>query len=393
MKKNDFSLFTSESVSEGHPDKMADQISDALLDAFLEQDPHSRVACEVMIPAKMVVVGGEITSRAKVDIPKVVRRVIKNIGYDDEKKGFDYKTCSIFLALNGQSLDIAEGIQAEEKKAQPSLLKAGDQGLMFGYATDETKEFMPLPLVLAHQLVYDLARFRKEKQFHFIWPDGKSQITMEYKRHQAHRLHTLVLSTQHSPEVSQIDLQNFIKKDFLTNLSSPLKDWLNENVHVIINPTGRFVIGGPQADCGLTGRKIVMDTYGGRGGHGGGAFSGKDPSKIDRSGAYVARHMAKNLVASGVMKQCLIQLAYVIGQSQPVGLMIEDYGTSLVEKEKIVKAIHQIWNLEPSGIISSLDLLKPRYFKTASYGHFGRNREEFTWEQLDKVDALKSALI
>lgn len=388
--KQEISLFTSESVSEGHPDKLADQISDSILDAFLAEDPNSRVACEVMIPSKTVVVGGEITSKAKVDIPDVVRKIIKKVGYDKEEKGLDYKTCSLLLAINSQSQDIANGIKAKEKKKK--TLKAGDQGLMFGYATNETKVYMPLSLILAHQLVRELAQFRKREKLPFLWPDSKSQITIEYEGAQPKRLHTLVLSTQHSPDISQKKLCEFIQFEFLKQVSPPLKNWLEKQTKILINPTGRFVIGGPQADCGLTGRKIIMDTYGGRGAHGGGCFSGKDPSKIDRSAAYATRHIAKNLVAAGVMSQCLIQIAYVIGRSEPVSFMIEDYGTSSLEKAKILKAVQEIWNLEPSNIISFFDLLKPRYTKTASYGHFGRNEKGFTWEKLDKVDELKKAL-
>ena len=393
--------FTSESVSEGHPDKMADQISDVILDSFLEKDPQSRVACETMIPSKMVIIGGEITSSAKVNIPETIRKKIKDIGYDSEEKGFDYKTCKILLSLNPQSLDIAKGILSERNKrkkhksfhsSEGETLKAGDQGLMFGYAIKETKEYMPLTIILSHELMSELTRFRKQEKKDFLWPDAKGQVTVEYENNVPKRVQSIVISTQHSPAVSQKDLKAFILDEFLKKIRSSLKDWVDGNTKVIVNPTGRFVIGGPQADCGLTGRKIIMDTYGGHGSHGGGAFSGKDPTKVDRSGAYAARHIAKNVVASKLVDRLLVQVAYVIGMSKPISLMIEDYGTSRVKKEILLEAIQRVWNLEPSNIISSFDLLKPRYSKTATYGHFGRNEKEFTWERLDKVDVFKDTV-
>ena len=374
-------LFTSESVSEGHPDKIADQISDGLLDAFLAEDPQSRVACEVLLTTGLAVIAGEVSTQGYVDVQKVVREIIQNIGYDHGEKGFDYKSCSVLTTINAQSKDIASGIGSGPTQG------AGDQGLVFGYAVDETEEYMPLSISLCHQLMKTLAGLRKGGEPH-IWPDSKSQVTVEYEDGKVIGIPSIVVSTQHAPNIKTEDLKEFIVEELIKKVI-PSK-YLNKKSQFYINPTGRFVSGGPSADCGLTGRKIITDTYGGHGAHGGGAFSGKDPSKVDRSGAYVARHIAKNIVASSLASRCLVQIAYVIGIAEPVSLMIEDYGTLKVSKEKLQKAIKDMWDLRPASIISQYDLLKPIYLKTAVYGHFGRKDENFKWEELNKVQALKS---
>ncbi len=379
-------FFTSESVSEGHPDKLADQISDAVLDSFLAQDPTSRVACETLTSTGFVVLAGEITSKGSVDYPSVVREVIKDVGYDDPAKGLDYKSCAIFSALGKQSPDIAQGVDSSADKEQG----AGDQGLMFGYAVNETTELMPLSIALSHQLVKDLAGLRKANKVNWLRPDSKSQVTVEYIDGKISRVDSVVISTQHAPEVEQAEIKNYITEEVIQKVVP--KNLIDKNTKFYINPTGRFVVGGPHGDAGLTGRKIIVDTYGGHGGHGGGAFSGKDPSKVDRSAAYAARHVAKNIVASGVADKCLVQIAYAIGVAEPMSIMINDYGTAKVDPEKIVKAVREIWSLKPAAIIKQFDLLKPRYRKTSTYGHFGRNDAEFTWEKLDKVEALKSLL-
>ena len=376
-------LFTSESVSEGHPDKMADQISDAVLDEILRQDPKGRVAAETLITTGMCIVAGEITTTANFSVSDIARKVIQNIGYDSSEKGFDYKTCAVLSTLDKQSPDIAMGVDDGAQKEQG----AGDQGIMFGYATNETKECMPLTLDLSHKLLQYLAQKRKTNAVSFLRPDSKSQVTVEYVGGVAKRVDAVVISTQHSEDVTQATLKEFIMDQVISEIIPA--HLLDKNTKFYINPTGRFVIGGPQGDCGLTGRKIIVDTYGGHGAHGGGAFSGKDPSKVDRSAAYAARHVAKNIVAAGFAEKCLVQLAYAIGVAEPVSVMVNDYGTSKVGGDKLSTAVKALWGLKPAQITEHYDLLKPRYSVTAAYGHFGRTTPEFTWEKLDKVDALK----
>ncbi len=377
-------LFTSESVSEGHPDKMADQISDGILDAILKEDPYGRVAAETMITTGMTVVAGEISTKCYVEIPEIVRSVIKEIGYDDSAKGFDYQTCAVLTSIDQQSPDIAMGVDEASGKEQG----AGDQGLMFGYAINETPEFMPLTTSLSHKLVKTLAEKRKANVVNWLRPDSKSQVTFEYVDGKPTRVDTVVISTQHGPDVSQGTIREFVIEEVIKNVID--EKWLDTKTKFIVNPTGKFVIGGPQGDCGLTGRKIIVDTYGGHGAHGGGAFSGKDPSKVDRSAAYAGRHIAKNIVAAGLAQRCLVQLAYAIGVAEPVSVMVDDYGTSKVGPDELSKAVRELWGLKPSQIVKDFDLLKPRYRTTAAYGHFGRTEESFTWEKTDKVDALKS---
>ncbi len=374
-------LFTSESVSEGHPDKIADQISDAVLDAALKDDPGSRVACETFVTTGMAMVGGEITTKTYVDIPSLVRDTIKDIGYVDAEYGFDYQTCAVLTTIDQQSPDIAMGVDREG---------AGDQGMMFGYATKETDEFMPMPIMLAHKLTRKMADVRKAGQLNFLRPDSKSQVTIQYEDGKPVAVETVVISTQHHPDVSNEDLHAGI----IETVIKPVLATANvntDNVRYLINPTGRFVIGGPQGDAGLTGRKIIVDTYGGLGRHGGGAFSGKDATKVDRSAAYAARYVAKNVVAAGLAERCEIQLAYAIGVADPVSISIDAFGTGAVSEEEIERKIKACFNLRPSGIIESLDLRKPVFRQTASYGHFGRNEPGFTWEALDKVEALNAA--
>lgn len=376
-------LFTSESVSEGHPDKMADQISDAVLDAYLTVDPRARVACETMLSTGFVVVAGEVTAKGSIELQSIVRQVVKDIGYDHTDKGFDYSTCAVLTALGKQSPDIAMGVDNKDQGA-------GDQGLMFGYACNETPDYMPLSIELSHKLVHELSRIRKKGEVSFLRPDSKSQVTMEYRDGKASRVDAVVLSTQHSPDVGQSEIRAMVMDQLIPKVIP--KNLVDKNTKFHINPTGRFVIGGPMGDCGLTGRKIIVDTYGGHGAHGGGAFSGKDPSKVDRSAAYAARHVAKNIVASGLAEKCLVQVAYAIGVAEPLSVMVNDYGTSQVGAEVLSSAVRKVWNLKPAAIIEQFDLLKPRYRKTAAYGHFGRNEPEFTWERLDKVEALKDAV-
>lgn len=376
-------LFTSESVSEGHPDKVADQISDSVLDALIAQDPKSRVACETLVTTNLVVLAGEITSKANIDYEATVRSAIKTIGYDDEKIGFDYKTCKINNVLGKQSGDINMGVDRATEEEQG----AGDQGIMFGYAVNETPDLMPLTISYAHKLMSELANIRKSKKVNFLRPDSKSQVTVEYVNGVAKRVDSVVISTQHTEDVSTEQLKEFLIEELVKKVI-PTK-WIDAKTKFYINPTGRFVIGGPHGDAGLTGRKIIVDTYGGHGAHGGGAFSGKDPSKVDRSAAYAARHVAKNIVASGLAEKCLVQLSYAIGVAHPLSIMVEDYGTAKVETKKIVDAVQKLWDLRPIAITRQFDLLKPKYAKTATYGHFGRNDDGFTWEKLDKVDALK----
>ncbi len=381
-------LFTSESVSEGHPDKVADQISDAVLDAMLAKDPKARVACETLITTGVAVVAGEVTTSAYVNIADVVRKVVTDIGYDSGEKGFDGNSCAVMVTLGAQSRDIAAGV--DTATAQGGEQGAGDQGLMFGYAVNETPEFMPLSIAMSHEILRNLSKARKSKAVDFLWPDAKSQVTCEYVDGKVKRVDAVVVSTQHTPDVTNEKLRDYVINEVIRK-TIPAQ-WIDSKTKFHINPTGRFVIGGPHGDCGLTGRKIIVDTYGGHGAHGGGAFSGKDPSKVDRSAAYASRHVAKNIVAAGLAERCLVQVAYAIGVAEPVSLMINDYGTSKVGGEVLVKAVKELWSLKPAAIIERYDLLKPRYLKTASYGHFGRNEPEFTWEKLDQVDALKDVV-
>lgn len=379
-------LFTSESVSEGHPDKMADQISDAVLDAILAQDPKGRVACETLLTTGLVVVAGEITTTANVNLGQIARETIKKIGYDDTDKGFDYKTCGVTVAVGQQSPDISMGVKETGSDEQG----AGDQGLMFGYAVNETPEYMPLSISMSHRLVKELATLRKANKVNWLRPDAKSQVTVQYENGQPKRIDAIVISTQHAEDVNQATIKEFIMEELIKK-QIPTQ-WIDKNTKYFINPTGRFVTGGPMGDAGLTGRKIIVDTYGGHGAHGGGAFSGKDPSKVDRSAAYAARHVAKNIVAAGLAEKCLIQVAYAIGVAEPVSINVNDYGTSKVGNEKLEKAVKELWSLKPARILKDLNLLRPIYSPTSAYGHFGRSEESFTWEKLDKVSQLKELI-
>ncbi|MXW43137.1 MAG: methionine adenosyltransferase [Candidatus Dadabacteria bacterium] len=379
-------IFTSESVTEGHPDKIADQISDAILDAMIELDPDSRVACETLITTGLVVISAEITTKAQVNIQKVVRDTIREIGYSDSAMGFDAKTCSVLLAIDEQSADIARGVN---KKGTKGKQGAGDQGLMFGYACDETEEFMPSPILYAHRLAMRLSEVRKDGTLPFLRPDGKSQVTFRYENGEPVGVDAVVVSSQHSKDVSYSDLKNGIRQEVINHC---MKDLISKDTKIHINPTGKFVTGGPVADTGLTGRKIIVDTYGGWSRHGGGAFSGKDPSKVDRSAAYMARYVAKNIVAAGAASRCEVQLAYAIGVPDPVSVMIDTFGTAVVAEEKISEEVRKIFKLTPEGIISQLRLKRPIYKKTASYGHFGRNEKTFSWEKTDKATRLRKAL-
>jgi len=377
-------LFTSESVTEGHPDKVCDQISDAILDEFLKQDPESRVAVETLTTTGIVVVAGEVTSSAKFDVQDVVRKTLREIGYDDPQLGFDADSCSVLVSLHSQSLDISQGVSSNENKEQG----AGDQGLMFGYATNETEEMMPMPITLAHKLTKRLAEVRKSKLLPWIRPDGKSQVTVEYEDGKPKKLDTIVIATQHSPEISNEQ----IKKEIIEKVVKPVcgKYW-HDKIKVHVNPTGRFVIGGPPGDAGLTGRKIIVDTYGGMGRHGGGAFSGKDPSKVDRSACYMCRYIAKNIVAAGLAERCEVQVAYAIGVAEPVSLMVSTFDTSKILEEQIENLVRKHFDMRPAAIISQLQLKRPIYRKTAAYGHFGRNEPEFSWEKTDKAEVLRKA--
>jgi S-adenosylmethionine synthetase len=379
------SLFTSESVSMGHPDKLSDQISDAILDAFIERDPRSRVACETLVKTGFVVIAGEVTSEAYVELPTVVRDTILDVGYDDASVGLDGNSCGVLVAIEEQSPDISQGVSEGE-----GLYKeqgAGDQGMMFGFASDETEELMPLPIMLAHRLMERQAELRYSGELEFLRPDAKSQVTVEYAGGKPARVDAIVLSTQHSPEIAYQDL----KARVIDHLIRPCirAELLDENTRIWVNPTGRFVVGGPAGDAGLTGRKIIVDTYGGMGRHGGGAFSGKDPSKVDRSAAYAARWVAKNLVAAGAATRAEVQLSYAIGVADPVSIRVETFGTGCVDEEAMIRAIRKRFDLTPAGIIESLDLQRPIYRKTACHGHFGRSGSEFTWERIDRAEDLR----
>ncbi len=378
-------LFTSESVTEGHPDKVADQISDAVLDALLKEDPKSRVACETLVTTGLALIAGEITTKANINYQDVVRETIRDIGYTDASMGFDYRTCAVMVALDRQSPDIAMGVDSSEAKEQG----AGDQGLMFGYACDHTQELMPMPISLAHGITRRLAEVRKKGILKFVRPDGKSQVTVKYENGRPKAVDTVVVSTQHAPDVEQKALreaiiEEVVKKVIPANLISP-------KIKYHINPTGKFVVGGPHGDCGLTGRKIIVDTYGGHGSHGGGAFSGKDPSKVDRSASYLARYIAKNVVAAGLATECEVQLAYAIGVADPVSVMVDTFGTEKIPPEKIEDLIKKNFRMKPAELIKDLHLLRPIYKNTAAYGHFGRTGDGFRWEMTDKAQALKAA--
>jgi S-adenosylmethionine synthetase len=377
-------LFTSESVTEGHPDKMCDQISDAILDAIYKEDPQARVAVECLTKTGFVVVAGEVTTSTYVDVQKITRDTIIEIGYSKPEYGFDGSTCGVLGALSEQSLDIAQGVNEGEGLYDEQ--GAGDQGLMFGYATDETPEFMPLPILLAHKLTQRLASARKRGEVWYLRPDGKSQVTVQYENGAPKRVDTVVISTQHHPDV---DLET-IRRDMIEKIVKPIcADWIDESTKYFINPTGKFVIGGPVGDAGLTGRKIIVDTYGGHGSHGGGCFSGKDPSKVDRSASYFSRYVAKNIVAAGLAKKCEIQVAYAIGVAKPVSVLVQTFGTGTIPDEKIGEIVQRVFDFRPKAIIDHLQLRRPIYKKTAAYGHFGRNDPDFTWEKTDKVDLLK----
>ncbi|HET7753477.1 MAG TPA: methionine adenosyltransferase [Anaeromyxobacteraceae bacterium] len=387
MPQTDY-LFTSESVTEGHPDKMADQISDAVLDACLAKDPRSRVACETLLKTGYVMIAGEITTEAFVDFPRIARAAVNRIGYTSGDMGFDGNTCAVIVAVDEQSRDIARGVDETTERGEHKEQGAGDQGMMFGYACDETPELMPAPIQYAHAVTRQLAKARRGG-LDFLRPDGKSQVTVEYRGGKVARIDTVVVSTQHAADVSNRKLHAAIREEVIAK-ALPRK-LVDKKTRVFINPTGRFVIGGPMGDTGLTGRKIIVDTYGGMGRHGGGAFSGKDPSKVDRSAAYMGRYIAKNVVAAGLASRCEVQVAYAIGVAEPVSVMVETFGTGKVEDDAIARAIRAVFGLTPRQIIEGLDLLRPIYEKTAAYGHFGRSEKEFTWERTDKKDALRDA--
>jgi S-adenosylmethionine synthetase len=380
-------LFTSESVSEGHPDKVADQVSDAILDALLEQDAHSRVACETLVKTGMAVIAGEITSAANIDYSEIVRNTITGIGYDSSEIGFDGNTCAVLLALDKQSQDIAQGVNAGQGIDLDQ--GAGDQGLMFGYACNETEDLMPFPIYYAHRLMQRQAMVRKNGTLDWLRPDAKSQVSVRYVDGVPQHVDTVVVSTQHHPEVDHKTIEEAVIEEIIKTVIPP--DMISHETRYLINPTGRFVIGGPVGDCGLTGRKIIVDTYGGSAHHGGGAFSGKDPSKVDRSAAYALRHVAKNVVAAGLADRCEVQVAYAIGVSKPVSLLVETFGTNKIPVETIEELVRENFDLRPRGIIENLDLLRPIYRPAAAYGHFGRSGDQFSWEALDKVEILRSA--
>jgi len=384
MAMTDF-IFTSESVSEGHPDKVADQISDAILDAIIAQDPKARVACETLVTTGMAMIAGEITTSAYVDMPVIVRETLKEIGYDDSSIGFDYETCAVLTSIDRQSPDISQGVTEGEGLFADQ--GAGDQGLMFGYACNETPELMPMPITFAHKLTKRLADVRKSGLLSFLRPDSKSQVSIQYINDKPVRVDTVVISSQHTPDVTYEDLKEGIIEEVIRKVIPA--ELLDENTKYFINPTGRFVIGGPKGDCGLTGRKIIVDTYGGQGSHGGGAFSGKDPSKVDRSASYMARYVAKNIVASGLADKCEVQLAYAIGVAEPVSVMINTFGTGKIPSDEIARVVREEFDMRPRAIVETLDLLRPIYLKTAAYGHFGRELPEFTWERTDRIESLQ----
>ena len=379
-------LFTSESVSEGHPDKVADQISDAVLDAILMQDKNARVACETLCSTGLIVLSGEITTHASVDYNIIARETIKNIGYTSSNVGFDSTTCAVLTAFNKQSPDIAQGVNRSKEEEMDQ--GAGDQGLMFGYACDETPQLMPMPIFYAHRLVERQAELRKNGRLSWLRPDAKSQVSIRYQDGKPRSIETIVISTQHDPEIAYRDLKSAVIEEIIKPVLP--KEMIDSNTQYLINPTGRFVVGGPMGDCGLTGRKIIVDSYGGTAHHGGGAFSGKDPSKVDRSATYAGRYVAKNIVAAGIASKCEVQVAYAIGVAKPVSLMVNTFGTGKIDDEKIVQLIEKYFDLRPRGIIYALDLLRPIYTKTAAYGHFGRDDADFTWERIDKAEQLRS---
>ena len=380
-------LFTSESVTEGHPDKVADQISDAVLDALLEQDPNSHVACETLVTTGMAIIAGEISTKGYADLPSIVRKTIKNIGYTGTEMGFDAQTCAVLSTIDKQSPDIAQGVLRENPEDQG----AGDQGMMFGFASNETATLMPAPIYWAHQLSLQLSRVRKNGIVDFFRPDGKTQVSFEYVDGKPVRINNVVVSTQHSPKASQEDIIEAVKKEVIRPILEPTGFFNEKDCEIFINTTGRFVIGGPMGDCGLTGRKIINDTYGGMGAHGGGAFSGKDPSKVDRSGAYMARYVAKNLVAAGLADRCEVQIAYCIGVAEPVSVLVHSFGTGRLPDEQLTQIVREVFDLRPYHIIKRLDLKRPIYRKTSCYGHFGRELPEFTWEKRDAVADLLTA--
>jgi len=380
-------LFTSESVSEGHPDKVSDQISDAVLDAILTQDKNSRVACETMCSTGLIVLSGEITTHATVDYNVIARETVQKIGYTSSEIGFDATTCAVLTAFNKQSPDIAQGVDRSEEDEMDQ--GAGDQGLMFGYACDETPQLMPMPIFYAHRLVERQAELRKSGRLSWLRPDAKSQVSVQYRDGKPQRIDTVVISTQHDPDISHADLTEAVIEEIIKPILP--KEMMNEQTNYLVNPTGRFVVGGPMGDCGLTGRKIIVDTYGGTAHHGGGAFSGKDPSKVDRSAAYAGRYVAKNIVAAGIASKCEVQVAYAIGVARPVSVMVETFGTGKISDEKIIQLIEEHFDLRPRAIIHSLDLLRPIYAKTAAHGHFGREDADFTWEATNKAQQLRAA--
>lgn len=381
-------LFTSESVSEGHPDKLADQISDSILDAILAQDPTARVAAETLTNTGLIVLAGEITTSANVDYIKVARDTIKHVGYDNTEYGIDYKGCAVLVAYDKQSPDIAQGVDGAHD--DPLDQGAGDQGIMFGYACDETPQLMPLPIWLSHRIVERQSSLRKQGLLTWLRPDAKSQVTIKYENGRPSSIDTIVLSTQHSPEINLKDIREAVIEEII--VPSLPREFVKGNIKYLVNPTGRFVVGGPQGDCGLTGRKIIVDTYGGAAPHGGGAFSGKDPSKVDRSAAYAGRYVAKNIVAAGLASRCLVQISYAIGVAQPTSIMVETFGTGIVSNEVLTALVREHFDLRPRGVVKMLNLLRPIYTKTAAYGHFGREEPEFTWEATDKAGLIKESI-